>query len=96
MPARKGLNELVEAKRLLVLQGDLCRTLLRLEGHALRDHLAGLPGVRGMGEPGRPLVSAGVVVAGVVAVRRWRTLRRWAPVAVAGYRCLNRLFAKPG
>jgi hypothetical protein len=95
MSARKRLTGLAEAKRLLVLQGDLHRTLLRIEGYALRERLADLAMVSEKSRRGRPLVLAGSVLAGILAVRRWRALLRWAPAAVAGYRCLNRLFAKP-
>ena len=94
MSARQKLNELAEAKRLLVLQGDLHRSLLRLETDDLRERFAGLTTVREKLVSGRPLLVAGAVLAGVLAMRRWRTLLRWAPTAVAAYRWLRRLTAK--
>jgi hypothetical protein len=94
MSARQRLNELAEAKRLLALQGDLHRSLLRLDGCALRARFASLSAARAKLEAGRPLLFAGAVLAGVLAARRWRTLLRWAPTAVAAYRWLCRLTTK--
>ena len=94
MFAGRRLKELADARRLLVLQGDLHRSLLRLETEALRERLAGLAGTRDPTWSGRPVWVAGAVLAGVLAVSRWRRLLGWAPAAVAAYRWFRRFAAK--
>ena len=88
------LKDLADARRSLVLQGDLHRSLLRLETAALRERFAGLVAPRDSLLSRRPLWVAGAVLAGVLAVRRWRALLRWAPTAVAAYRWFRRLTAR--
>jgi len=85
---------LAEATRLLVLQGDLHRSLLRFESDALRERFAGLARAREKRVSPGPLLFAGTVLAGLLAARRWRTLLRWAPTAVAACRWLRRLTTK--
>ena len=94
MLARRRLSELAEAKRLVVLQADLHRNLLRLETDTLRERLAGLTGTRDKLWSGRPVWVAGAVLAGVLAVSRWRALLRWAPAVVTAYRWFRRFAAK--
>lgn len=96
MSADKRLTELADAKRLLVLQADLHRNLIRLEGEALRERFAALTAVGRTLEASRPLLFAGVALAGVLALRRGGALLRWGPVVIAGYRWLGRLLKKRG
>ena len=94
MLARRRLSELAEARRLVVLQADLHRNLLRLETETLRERFAGLTAARDRLWSGRPVWVAGAVLAGVLAVSRWRTLLRWAPAAATVYRWFRRFAAK--
>jgi len=82
------------ARRMLVLQGDIHRSLLRLETITLRERLGSLTTVPGKLAVGRPLLYSSTVVAAVLAARRWRRLARWGPVAVAAYRWVRRLSRK--
>ncbi len=91
MSAGQRLKDLEDAKRLLVLQSELHRRLLRLEFDSLCDRFAGVSAVRRSLRGGRPLLLGGAVLAGLLAVRRWRGWLRWVPTAAAAYRWLSRL-----
>ncbi len=91
MAAGQRLKDLEEAKQLLVLQSELHRRLLRLEIDSLHDRFGGVAAL-GRGLRGnRPLLWGGAALAGILALRRWRTLLRWAPTAAAAGRWLGRL-----
>ncbi len=94
MSAGQRLKDLEDAKRLLVLQSELHRRLLRLEFDSLRDRFAGVAAVGGKFSAHQPLLWVGAGLAAVLAVRRGRTLLRWLPTAVAAHRWLGRLLAK--
>ncbi len=92
MAAGQRLKDLEDAKRLLVLQSELHRRLLRLELHALGDRFAGVAAVQRGLRANRPLLLGGAALAGFLALRRWRVLLRWLPTAAAAGRWLGRLF----
>ena len=94
MLAGQRLKDLADARRLVVLRADLHRSLLRHEADALRERFASLAGTCSNPASGRPVWIAGAILAGLLATRRWRTLVRWAPTAVAAYRWLHRLTTK--
>lgn len=76
MFAQRQLTELAERRRLLVLEADLHRSLIRLE------RLASLQAARTMVATNRPLLIAGGAVTGLLAMRHWRKLARWIPTAL--------------
>jgi hypothetical protein len=86
MFAEPRLKELEDAKRLVLLQAEIHRGLLRLECQTLFDRFGRLSsaGVGAAASP--PLVIAGTAVAGVLAVRYWRTLLKHAPAVLAAWR----------
>jgi hypothetical protein len=86
MFAKARLRELDDTKRLVVLQSDIHRGLLQLESAAVRERLAGFLSARQKLAARGPLLIAGAAVAGVLAVRHWRTLARWAPSVLAAWR----------
>lgn len=91
MPAASGMTELQVRKRLLVLQSDLHRTLIRAEGANLR---AQLKWVREAGQKAnalQPWLKLGAAAVGLLAVWRGRKLARWAPVALAVLKWARRI-----
>jgi hypothetical protein len=86
MFSQARLKELDDAKRLVVLQSDIHRGLLRLESAALCRRFTGLRAPPDELAANRPLILAGAAVAGVLAVRYWRTLARWAPSLLTVWR----------
>ncbi len=84
----KRLNDLTERKRLIVLEADLHRSLVKLECANLRARLdSACAGIRS----GSPWLLVGGAVAGLVAARHWRGLARWAPTALAAWRWVQGL-----
>jgi hypothetical protein len=88
------LSELEERKRLLVLQSDMHRGLLRLEAGLWRERLSWVRSTQTTLAAGRPLLLAGGVVAGVVALRHWRSLLRWAPALLTAWRWARRAWPR--
>lgn len=86
MFAQARLRDLAAAKRLVVLQSDIYRGLVQVEGAALRERLAKVRTAREKVLANRPLLLAGAAVAGVLAVRHWRALARWAPSILTAWR----------
>jgi len=88
MAAQKRLNDLAERKRLLVLEADLHRALLRAEAARARTRLAWLN--LGGGERRlSPWILVGSALAGLFAARYRRTLLKWLPTALAALRWFN-------
>jgi hypothetical protein len=91
MFAKEQLKELAEAKRLVVLQSDIHRGLLRVEGALLAERLAGVRAARKKLAANRPLLLGGAVIATVLAIRHWRALARWAPSVLTVWKWWNSL-----
>jgi hypothetical protein len=86
----KQMTELAERRRLLVVEADLHRSLIGLERENLRARLTDLQTARERVAAGSPLLIAGGAVAGLLAVRHWRKLARWIPVALTVLRWVRR------
>ena len=89
MFAQKELDDLAEKRRLLVLEADLHRNLIVLESEGLRAKFAWIDQVRERVAAGGPWLAAGGTVAGLFAMRHWRKLARWAPVALTAMKWLK-------
>lgn len=94
MFAQKQLNELAERRRQLVLEADLCRSLIVLEHEHLRSKFDWIHQAREKVASGGPWMVVGGTVAGLLAVRHWRKLIRWAPAGLAAMRWIKSLKAK--
>lgn len=90
MFAKEELMELAERKRLLLLEADLHRSLIGLECENLRARLAPLNEARERIAAGGPWLVAGSAIAGALAVRHWRKLVRWIPIALTAVRWLKK------
>ena len=86
MLAQKQLNDLAERRRLLVLEAELHRSVIALEGENLRAQLKWIGRVREYVSAGSPWLKAGVMVAGIFAVRRRHKLGRWMQAALSAIR----------
>lgn len=93
MFGKEELKELAERKRLLLLEADLHRSLIRLECEYLRKQLAPLSEARDRIAAGGPWLVAGSAVAGVLAIRNWRRIIQWAPLAMSAVRWLKKFRA---
>jgi hypothetical protein len=90
MFGKEELKELDERKRLLLLEADLHRSLIELECVNLRKQFAPLGEARDRIAAGGPWLFAGSTIAGVLALRHWRSVIRWAPLAMSTMRWLKR------
>jgi len=86
MFAQQQLDILAERRRLLVAEADLHRSLIGLESENLREGLARLQPAREGVTARRPWLVAGSAVVGLLAMRHWRKLMRWIPVALTAVR----------
>lgn len=93
MRGKEELMELAERKRLLLLEADLHRSLIGLECENLRKQLAPLSNVRDRIAAGGPWLVAGSALAGVLAIRNWRKVIQWAPLAMSALRWLKKFRA---
>lgn len=91
MPAQQQLNNLAERRRLLLLESELHRSIIRLECENIRKRLGGLNAARERMKAGGTWMMAGGAVASVFALRHWKTMVRWAPVAVSAVRWVKSL-----
>ncbi len=73
------MNELAERRKLLLMETELHRSLIGLERVRLQARLAALNNARARVATGGPWLVAGGAIAGLFAVRHWRTLGRWLP-----------------
>jgi hypothetical protein len=87
------LKELAERKQLLLSEAEVRRSLIGLEFENLRARLAPLNEARERIAAGGPWLVAGSAVAGLLAVRHWRKVIQWAPLAVSAMRWLKKLRA---
>lgn len=99
------LRELEAAQDLLAVQSEAQRRLIRLEWDSLREEspwigmlrraAGGRTAVSSAQTAGRsPWVVASAALAGLVAVRKWRTVIRWLPTAISLWRWSRRLFPR--
>ena len=93
MSGKRDVIDLAERKRLLVLQADLHRAALRAEVASVRDRLNWVQAARDKVGAASPWLALGAGVVGILAARRWRTLVRWMPTALAALRWLKKLRA---
>lgn len=89
MAAQKKLNDLAERKRLLILEAELHRALLRAEATRARARLAWL-NLGGRERRLSPWLLVGSALVGLFAARYRRTLLKWLPTALAALRWFNR------
>ncbi len=86
MPESEGLTELAKRKRLLVAQADLHRSVAAVSYLGLRTRLGT---AQDAVQSNRWWLFAGLAGVGLVLGGQWRTLARWAPVALASWRVLS-------
>lgn len=90
MPAKRSLTELEQRKRLLVLEGDLHRAVVRAEYASARDRLGSLRQARSQLRRAGPWLAVGASAVGLLAATRWRRLARWIPAALTAWRWVRR------
>ena len=90
MSAPGQLTDLAERKRLLVLQADLHRALLRVECATVRERLNWLHTARNKMRSAGPWIAVGAGVISLLAARRWRKLANWIPVGLASWRWVQK------
>lgn len=86
MHPREGLAGLQEAKRLLALQGDIHRALLRQEYAALRKRYGRLAGAPQTLSGSPVLLAGGAVLAGLLVSRYRRAWVKWIPPLLTVWR----------
>ncbi len=91
MFAKQQMNALAERRRLLAKESELHRTLIRLECKSLQKRFAGINAARERVKLGGPWLATGGTIAGLLAVRHWRKLARWAPAALTALRWVKAL-----
>lgn len=94
MFAPRQVTELQERKRLLVLQADLHRALLRAEAANVRERLGWLNEAREQARSAGPWLGLGAAAIGVLAAWRGRKLARWVPAALAAWGWIQKLRTK--
>ena len=90
MPAQRPLTDLAERKRLLVLQADLHRALLRVEGAKMRERMNWWHEARNKVRSASPWLAVGAGAVGLLAASRWRKLANWVPVGLAAWRWVQK------
>jgi len=90
MSPTERVNDLAERKRLLVLEADLHRHIIGLECTALQARAAALTDVRKQLAARSPWVIGSGAAAGLLAVRHWRKVIRWAPQVFSLWRLIKK------
>ncbi|HNQ88107.1 MAG TPA: hypothetical protein PKM73_05805 [Verrucomicrobiota bacterium] len=88
------MTELQERKRLVQLQAELQRTLLRAEVATVRARWSWLKDIRETARSTSPWWTTGAAILGLLAAWRGRSAARWIPVALAAWKALRR--SRPG
>jgi len=91
MFARRQLNQLAERKRLLAMEAELHRSLIGLGREELGSRLAGVQAMREQVFAKKPLLLVGAGLAGLLAMRDWRKVVRWAPAVLTAWRWMRAL-----
>lgn len=89
MLAQKQLNDLAERRRLLVVEAELHRSVIALEGDHLRTQLDWLGRLREGAFAGKSWLAVGGAVAGLFAARRRPKLGRWMLTALSAFRLVR-------
>ena len=84
-------TDLAERKRLLVLQADLHRAVLRAEYVSVRARLSWLNGAGGQARSASRWLAAGAAATGLLAAWRGRKLAGWIPAAITAWRVWKKL-----
>lgn len=90
MSAKKELDALAAHKELLILEGELHRSVIQLECAALQRRFTMLKTAQSQIAASGPWWAAGSAVAGLLAIRHWRKLLHWAPTLVTAARWLRK------
>ena len=93
MPEKRQLTELAERKRLLVVQADLQRAMIRAECARVRARFNWMYEARQKAGAAGPWLALGAGALGILAARRWSNLARWIPTALAVLRWIRKLKA---
>lgn len=88
------LIELRERKRLLVLQADLHRAVLRSGCVMARDRLSWLNQAREKAGAAGPWLAAGAGAAGLIVAWRGRKLVGWIPTVLSAWRAIRSIKSK--
>jgi len=91
MSARVTIIDLQVRKRLLMMQSDLHRTLLRAERANLRAQWNGIREVSHKVRGLNSWLGLGAAAVGVLAAWRGRKLARWVPIALAAWSWIQKL-----
>ena len=86
MFARQRLRELAERTRLVRLQADLYRGLLRCDAVALRGRWTQLRTLQAGWQRHRALVTAGTLLGGLLFRRQAQRATVWLPAILAAWR----------
>ena len=86
MSGKRQLREFKEAKRLLVLEADLHRTLRRAECASIGARLSWVQQAREKVRSASPWLAVGATAIGILAAWRWRSQARWIPTVLAAVR----------
>lgn len=87
------MTDLAERKRLLVLQADLHRALLRAECATVRGRLNWWHEARNKMRSASPWLAVGAGAVGLLAASGWRKLANWVPVGLAAWRWVQKFKA---
>lgn len=89
MSAQRQLKDLADRKRLLVLQADLHRAVLRAECATVRTRLSWLHETRAKMHSVGPWLALSAAMLGLLAAWRGRKLAGWIPAALAAWRAIR-------
>jgi hypothetical protein len=84
------MTHLQERKRLVMLQADLHRALLRAEVATVRARWSWVKDVRETARGASPWWAVGAAVVGFLAAGRGRGVARWIPMALAVWKAIRR------
>jgi hypothetical protein len=94
MFTRQELERLAETKRLLVAQGEVHRSVLRLEAARWGDRIAQVRAIQQSLSAYRGIIMAAVAGAGLLLGTRGRSIFRWIPLGISLWRNLRKLWAE--
>jgi hypothetical protein len=93
MSSKSTMIDLEVRKRLLVMQADLHRALLRTEAAGLREQWSWLGEASQKARSVSPWISLGAAALGLLAAWRGRRLARWIPAVLAAWNWFQRVRA---
>jgi len=86
MSAPQRLDPLAERKRLILLQSDLQRAIIRAECIHLRDRFSWIEEAGEKWRTASPLIAAATAIAGFVSIRWGHRWLQWIPAAVTAWK----------